>query len=109
MNAAALPLFAILTPFPNNSLWHSRKLAAPEEFSKMTAHELALKQPAFHKLVQRGPDGRDTLFIAAHAKRVVGWPDDKGFALIKELIDHCTQPQYCFSMKWRAPGDLVWW
>lgn len=91
------------------SLWHSRKLAAPEEFAKQTAHELAAKQPSFHRLVTQGPDGRPTLFIAAHSKCIVGWPEEKGFKLIQELIAHCTQPKYCFAMKWKNVGDIVWW
>lgn len=105
-----MPLKTFSDPQPSHhSLWHSRKVAAPEEFATMTVHELAAKQPAFHKLVQKAPDGRDTLFIAAHAKTIVGWSDEKGLALINELIDWCTQPQYCFLMKWKQPGDLVWW
>ncbi|GAA5978608.1 hypothetical protein JCM11641_002786 [Rhodosporidiobolus odoratus] len=92
-----------------HDLWHSRKLAAPEEFATQTAHELAAKQPAFHRLVQTAPDGRETLFIAAHAKRIVGWDLEKSQKLIWELIDHCTQPQFSFAAKWHAPGDLVWW
>jgi len=92
-----------------HDLWHSRRLAAPEEFSKATHFEMSAKPPAFHTLVQKAPDGRDTIFIAAHAKCIVGWPADKGLALITELIDHCTQPQYTMSVKWHRPGDLVWW
>lgn len=75
------------------SLWHSRKIAAPEEFSSVTEHEMAAKPPAFHKLVQKAPDGRETMFIAAHAKRIVGLPDDEGLKIITDLIDHCTQAE----------------
>ncbi|GAA6036182.1 hypothetical protein JCM8097_006820 [Rhodosporidiobolus ruineniae] len=92
-----------------HDLWHSRKLAAPEEFATQTAHELAAKQPAYHKLVQTGPDGRETLVIAAHSKLVVGWDLEKSQKLIWELIDHCTQPQYVFKAKWYQPGDMIWW
>ncbi|GAA6015520.1 hypothetical protein JCM10207_008622 [Rhodosporidiobolus poonsookiae] len=94
-----------------HDLWHSRKIAAPEEFAKTTAHELAAKQPAFHKLVQTAPDGRETLFIAAHTKRIVE-PDmdlDKSQKLIWELIDHCTKSEYTFRAQWHSVGDMVWW
>ncbi|GAA5918357.1 hypothetical protein JCM6882_007298 [Rhodosporidiobolus microsporus] len=92
-----------------HDLWHSRKIAAPEEFATQTAHELASKQPAFHKFVQTAPNGEETLFIAAHAKKLVGWDLDKSQKLIWELIDHCTQPQYTFAAKWHNVGDLIWW
>ncbi|BGP43255.1 hypothetical protein JCM10450v2_007400 [Rhodotorula kratochvilovae] len=95
-----------------HDLWHSRKLAAPEEFATQTEHELASKQPAYHKLVQRAPDGKDTFLIAAHAKRVVQpeqWDLEKSQKLIWELIDHATQPEYVFSAEWHAVGDLIWW
>ncbi|PRQ70947.1 alpha-ketoglutarate-dependent 2,4-dichlorophenoxyacetate dioxygenase [Rhodotorula toruloides] len=96
-----------------HDLWHSRKIAAPEEFQTVTAHEMAAKQPAYHKFVQTAPNGNETLFIAAHAKRVVGpqvWDLEKSQKLIWELIDHCTKPeQYMFSAKWNGPGDMVWW
>ncbi|GAA6056374.1 hypothetical protein JCM3770_005977 [Rhodotorula araucariae] len=95
-----------------HDLWHSRKLAAPEEFATQTVHELASKQPAYHKLVQRASDGEDTFLIAAHAKRVVQpeqWDLEKSQKLIWELIDHATQPKYVFSAEWHAPGDLIWW
>lgn len=102
----------------------------------MTEHEMAAKKPAFHKLVQRAPNGRDTLFIAAHAKRIVGLPEYEGLSIITGLINHCTQPQvsfspplrdrgrkkkaltrkpwwgreqYCLALKWKNVGYLVWW
>lgn len=74
------------------SIRHSRKVAAPEEFASITETEMAVKPPAYHRLVQTGPDGRKTLYVAAHAKRILGWPDDKGLALINELLDWCSQP-----------------
>ncbi|GAA5827741.1 hypothetical protein JCM11251_007650 [Rhodosporidiobolus azoricus] len=92
-----------------HDLWHSRKIAAPEEFATQTIHELAAKKPAFHKLVQTAPSGQETLFIAAHTKQVVGWDLEKSQKLIWDLIDHCTQPKYTFAAKWHNVGDLMWW
>ena len=34
-------------------------------------------------------------------------PKDEGLKLITELIEHCTQPKYVVSVKWKQPGDLV--
>jgi len=92
-----------------HDLWHSRRLAAPEEYKNVTEHEMAAKPPAYHKLVQIAPDGGETLFIAAHAAEIVGMPKDNGLRLITELIEHCTQPKYVLSVKWKQPGDLVFW
>lgn len=91
-------------------------------------HELAAKPPAFHRLVQVAPDGRKTLYLAAHAKRVLGIDLEKSQKLIWELIGHCTQSKvhgpisprrcalltglslkYVFSMEWLSGGDMVWW
>ncbi|PWY84782.1 putative alpha-ketoglutarate-dependent 2,4-dichlorophenoxyacetate dioxygenase [Aspergillus heteromorphus CBS 117.55] len=92
-----------------HDLWHSRKLASPIVYGNPLPHELAAKPPAFHRLVQPAPDGRKTLYLAAHAKQIVGWSFEDSQKLIWELIDHCTQPQYVFSMEWLQGGDMVWW
>ncbi|OOF98694.1 hypothetical protein ASPCADRAFT_162357 [Aspergillus carbonarius ITEM 5010] len=92
-----------------HDLWHSRKLASPIIYGSPLPHELAAKPPAFHKLVQIAPDGRKTLYLAAHAKRIVGWEVEESQKLIWELIEHCTKPEYVFSMEWLRGGDMVWW
>ncbi|KAJ5263751.1 hypothetical protein N7478_011356 [Penicillium angulare] len=92
-----------------HDLWHSRKLASPAVFGKPLPHELAAKPPAFHRLVQVAPDGRKTLYLAAHAKRVLGMDLERSQKLIWELIGHCTQSKYVFSMEWVSAGDMVWW
>lgn len=91
------------------SVWHSRKLASPIVFNQPTPSELAAKPPAFHRLVQVAPDGRKTLYLAAHAKNIVGRSFEDSQRLIWELIEHCTQSKYVFSMEWLEGGDKVWW
>jgi len=88
-----------------NSLWWSRKQAGadiPEE-------EIDARFKAEHPLVHihRG-SGRKALFIAAHTMDVKGMDKAKGRELIRELIDHVTQPQYTFAVDWN-PGDMVIW
>ncbi|EJD04872.1 alpha-ketoglutarate-dependent 2,4-dichlorophenoxyacetate dioxygenase [Fomitiporia mediterranea MF3/22] len=92
-----------------HDLWHSRQLAAPEEFKSITEDEKSSKKPSYHKLVQVAPDGEETLYIASHISEVVGMPKEEGSKLIRELIEHCTQPQYTLIVKWHQPGDLVFW
>ena len=113
-----------------HDLWHSRKLGSPSVYQSPSVAERAKKPPAYHRLVQTAPNGNDTLYLAAHAKRVMGLDTiaatkkrDSGTemlddteadieasqALIWDLIEHCTQDRYVFSMEWLDGGDMVWW
>lgn len=88
-----------------NSLWWSRKQAGadiPEE-------EINARFKAEHPLVHtHAGSGRKALFIAAHTMDVKGMDKDEGRALIKSLIEHCTQPKYVFNVTWNV-GDMVIW
>jgi alpha-ketoglutarate-dependent 2,4-dichlorophenoxyacetate dioxygenase len=88
-------------------LWHSRMLAG---YPEPTEEERRLKPPARHKLVQvHKESGRKTLYIAAHASHIVGWPVEEGRKLLQELIDFTTQPAFVRSVAWQQRGDLVIW
>ncbi|HTN14492.1 MAG TPA: TauD/TfdA family dioxygenase [Sphingomonadaceae bacterium] len=88
-----------------NSLWWSRKQAGahiPEE-------EIDARPKARHPLVHTHKgSGRKALFIAAHTMDIEGMDREEGRTLIRQLIEHCTQPQYIFSLNWHV-GDLVIW
>jgi len=89
-----------------HSIWHSRQLAG---FPPPTQEELDSRPPAYHKLVHVHPgSGRKSLYVASHAARVVGWPDELGLGLIKALMAHATQPRFVYRHKWRL-GDLLMW
>ncbi|WP_054530874.1 TauD/TfdA family dioxygenase [Erythrobacter sp. SG61-1L] len=88
-----------------NSLWWSRMKAGAE----IAEEEIDARPKARHPLVHTHKgSGRKALFIAAHTMDIEGMDKDEGRSLIKQLIEHCTQPQYIFSVKWNA-GDLVIW
>ena len=88
-------------------LWHSRMLAG---YPQPTDAERAAKPPAHHKLVQVHPgSGRNTLYIAAHASHIVGWPVEEGRRLINELMEFATRPRFVRAVAWKQPGDLVIW
>ncbi|MDB5718472.1 MAG: taurine catabolism dioxygenase TauD, TfdA family protein [Sphingomonas bacterium] len=88
-----------------HSLWWSRMLAGVP----LTEEEIDQRSSARHPLVlHHQGSGRDALYVAAHARDIVGMERDEGRALIRELIDWATQPQYVFSVDWN-PGDLVIW
>ena len=88
-----------------NSLWWSRKLAGADIPDEEIEDRPRARHPLVH--VHKG-SGRKALFIAAHTMDVEGMDKAEGRALIKQLIEHCTQPQYTFSVTWNA-GDMVIW
>ena len=76
------------------------------EFSKAEEEQL---KGAVHPLVRTNPrTGRRSLYLASHASRIVGWPVPEGRLLLRELVEHATQPRFVYRHAWR-PGDLVIW
>jgi alpha-ketoglutarate-dependent 2,4-dichlorophenoxyacetate dioxygenase len=74
-----------------------------------TDKERAEYPPVRHPLVRRNPvNGRESLFLGAHASHVEGLPVAEGRAFLKELLDHVTQPQFCYHHEWQE-GDLIIW
>jgi len=74
-----------------------------------TDQERAAYPPVRHPLVRTNPaNGRRSLFLGAHASHVEGLPIDEGRALLATLLDHVTQPQFCYRHDW-TEGDLVIW
>jgi len=89
-----------------HSLWHSRTRLGGY---LPTEEERKSYQSARHKVVRRHPgSGRNALYIAAHASHMVGMPVEEGQALLRELMEFATQPQFVYCHKWRV-GDLVIW
>lgn len=76
------------------------------EFSETEKNQL---EGAEHPLVRTNPrTQRRSLYLASHASRILGWPVPEGRLLLRELIEHATQPQFVYRHAWRA-GDLVIW
>src|SRR5438270_826875 len=64
---------------------------------------------AVQPLVRTIPrSGRRSLYLASHASRIVEWPVPEGRLLLRDLIEHATQPQFVYRHRWRT-GDLVIW
>jgi len=64
---------------------------------------------AIHPLVRAIPrSGRHSLYLASHASRIIDWPVPEGRLLLRELIEHATQPRFVYRHQWRV-GDLVIW
>jgi alpha-ketoglutarate-dependent 2,4-dichlorophenoxyacetate dioxygenase len=76
------------------------------EFSPEEARRL---EGAVHPLVRTIPRShRRSLYLASHASRIVDWPVPEGRLLLRELIEHATQPEFVYRHGW-AVGDLVIW
>jgi alpha-ketoglutarate-dependent 2,4-dichlorophenoxyacetate dioxygenase len=66
-------------------------------------------QGAIHPLVRTIPRShRRSLYVASHASRIIDWPVPEGRLLLRDLIEHATQPKFVYRHAWRV-GDLVIW
>jgi alpha-ketoglutarate-dependent 2,4-dichlorophenoxyacetate dioxygenase len=84
----------------------SRRRSGFHEFNEDERRRLP---PVPQMLVRMIPQSRrKSLYVASHAGRVWGMPDDEGRALIDELITHVTQRQFVYTHRWR-PQELVMW
>ena len=79
------------------------------DLKEVTDRERAAFPPVRHPLVRVNPvNGRKSLFLGAHASHIEGMPVEEGRALLETLLDHVTQPQFCYRHEW-TEGDLVIW
>ena len=78
-------------------------------FADFSDEELRSMPPVPQAVVRTIPEtGRKTLYLAAHAGRILGMPDHEGLATIDRLIAHATQRQFVYTHRWRV-NDLVMW
>jgi len=76
------------------------------DFSENEAEAL---KGAIHPLIRTIPrSGRRSLYVASHASRILDWPVPEGRLMLRDLIEHATQPQFVYRHQWRV-GDLVIW
>jgi alpha-ketoglutarate-dependent 2,4-dichlorophenoxyacetate dioxygenase len=74
-----------------------------------TAEERSVYPPVRHPIVRTNPvNGRKALFLGAHASHVEGMSLEDGRALLRQLQDHMTAPEFRYRHEWDA-GDLVVW
>jgi alpha-ketoglutarate-dependent 2,4-dichlorophenoxyacetate dioxygenase len=89
----------------HHSIAYSRQVLG-FEFSEDEANRL---KGAVHPLVRTLPRShRQALYLASHASRIVEWPVPEGRLLLRDLIEHATQPEFVYRHSWRV-GDLVIW
>lgn len=89
-----------------HSAFHSRIQLGDQQY---TPEDLAKYPTVEWPIVRTHPGSRrKTLFIGAHATRIVEWPVPEGRLLLAELLEHATQRRFVYRHTWR-PGDLVIW
>lgn len=89
-----------------HSLAYSRSQVDPRAMTDEMRKELP---PSRQPLVRTNPvNGRHAVFVGSHASHVVGWPLKEGRALIRQLNEFVTEPQFVYSHPWRE-GDFVMW
>lgn len=91
--------------FVEHDIVYSRRLVG----FTFTAEEARTFKGYRHKLVQECSITRQkAVLIGAHAKAIVGWPEDKSRALLDDLLDRATRPENSYRHDWRN-GDVVVW
>jgi len=73
-----------------------------------TPEQKAGMPPVRWRVVRTQPSGRKSLFIGAHANRIVGWPVPEGRMFLLDLLEHATQRRFVYRHEWQE-GDLVIW
>ena len=87
----------------HHSIAHSREILG----FAFSQKEQEILKGAVHPLIRTLPrSGRKSLYIAAHASRIIDWPLPEGRLLLLELIEHATQPEFVYRHQWQV-GDLV--
>jgi alpha-ketoglutarate-dependent 2,4-dichlorophenoxyacetate dioxygenase len=78
-------------------------------FTEFTPEEQSNFEPVLQTLVRVHPGNRRrSLFLSAHAGRVVGWTMPAGRVLLEELTEFATQREFVYTHHWRQ-FDLVIW
>jgi alpha-ketoglutarate-dependent 2,4-dichlorophenoxyacetate dioxygenase len=89
-----------------HSIFNSRARLGFTEFSDEERQNMP---PVPQAMVRTIPEnGRKSLYLASHAGRILGMPEQEGRALIDQLIAHATQRQFVYTHRWRV-HDLVMW
>lgn len=80
-----------------------------EEGAQRSGAETQERPPVDHPLVRTHPEtGSKALYLGNHASHILGMPEREGAALLAELLEHTTSPEFVYAHRWRK-GDLIMW
>ncbi len=89
-----------------HSIFNSRARLGFTEFSDEERQNMP---PVPQALVRTIPqNGRKSLYLASHAGRIFGLPEQEGRALIDDLVAHATQRQFVYMHRWRVHDLVIW-
>lgn len=91
-----------------HSRFHSRaKLGFT--LADYTSEDAATIKPVLQRLVRVHPvTGRKSLYLSAHAGKIIGWPEPEAKAFLLDLTEHATQREFTYAHHWRAADLLMW-
>jgi alpha-ketoglutarate-dependent 2,4-dichlorophenoxyacetate dioxygenase len=90
----------------HHSLIYSRGLLG---FAEFTPEEKQKFAPVRQRLVRTNRStGRKSIFLSSHIGEIEGMPRPEAMALIRDLVEHATQPNFVYTHRWRL-HDLVMW
>jgi alpha-ketoglutarate-dependent taurine dioxygenase len=75
----------------HHSIAYSRQTLGFE----FSPEEAASLEGAVHPLIRENPGAhRKSLYLASHASKIIDWEVPDGRLLLRDLIEHATQPQF---------------
>ena len=91
-------------------IWHHYSISRAKISPELAKQPMFHKWPATHwKAIWPNPvNGREALYIASHAYKVDGYDEAESQALLDELMDFCTRPEFTYSHKWEVGDVLIW-
>ena len=88
--------------------FHSR-LKVGLDPATISAERRALLPAVPQVLVRSHPvTGRKSLYLASHIKRIYGMSDAEAQALVAELTEFATQPQFVYAHRWSVDDVVLW-
>ena len=89
-----------------HSLYHSRGALGFE----VTEEERTVTfKPVLQSLVRvHQASKRKSLYLSSHAGKIHGMPIPEARMLLRDLVEHATQPKYVYAHQWRQHDLVVW-
>jgi len=89
-----------------HSLANSRAQITPNLMSEAFLKETPSVNQALVRTISE--TGKKALLIGSYGVRIINWPTEKGKALLTELLDWATQPEFVYRHNWRVNDLLVY-